>query len=256
MTNMIHLLILMLVINLSLVPLDCSATKCVILMHGLARSHHCLDKLADKLRKENYVVVNRDYPSTRKSIKTLAEEDLASMVASCSTYHPDEINFVTHSMGGIILQYYLQHHTIPHLHNIVMLSPPNHGSEVADLLKNLWLYKWMAGPAGQELTTEATSVPNQLKLTGDYHIGVITGSYSLVPFSYYIFGDGNDSAVSIKSSQTKCMKDFITISSSHPFIMKNDHAHREIIYFLKHGKFEHAASNLTTCFPLQKRCLN
>ncbi|RLA16168.1 MAG: alpha/beta hydrolase, partial [Gammaproteobacteria bacterium] len=43
-----------------------------------------------------------------------------------------------------------------------MLSPPNHGSEVIDKLGDMPGFDWLNGPAGDQLGTEAGSVPNLL----------------------------------------------------------------------------------------------
>lgn len=212
---------------------------CVILLHGLARSHYCMAKLASMLKRSHYAVVNGDYPSTTKSIKTLAEFYLPPMIAACQKINPHSIHFVTHSMGGILLQYYLQNHRIAHLGRIVMLSPPNHGSQVADLLHNNWLFKWITGPAGQELTTSQNSTPNQIHLKQPYQIGIIAGTFNFVPFGYYLFNDDNDGAVSVSSAKSHIMKDFISFPVSHPFIMDNTAIHQQILYFLRVGKFKH-----------------
>ena len=45
-------------------------------------------------------------------------------------------------MGGIVLREYLEDHEIPQLSRIVMLGPPNHGSQLADFLHNNWLFKF------------------------------------------------------------------------------------------------------------------
>lgn len=216
-----------------------SKKKCVILLHGLARSHHSMTKLELMLRRYHYVVINQDYPSTKKSIKQLANTYLPPMINSCLKQHAPYINFVTHSMGGILVQLYLQHHTIPHLKRIVMLSPPNHGSPVADLLHDNWIFKMMTGPAGQELTTWKISTPNQLHLGHQYDIGIITGTFNFVPFLNYLFKEPNDGAVSISSAKSKMMKDFLVLHASHPFIMENTLVHQQILYFLNFGKFKH-----------------
>lgn len=216
--------------------------QCIILLHGLARSHASMQQLERTLRRYHYIVINQDYPSTQKPIDILAQVYLPQMIASCLKYQPKSIHFVTHSMGGILLQKYLQDHQVPKLGKIVMLSPPNHGSEVSDLLHNNWLYKWITGPSGSELTTCKNSVPNQIQLNKDYNIGIIAGTFSFVPFSYYIFKDANDGAVSVSSAKSKIMKDFMSFKVSHPFIMDHKKVQAEIIYFLNKGKFDHRLS--------------
>jgi len=226
---------------LFLIPLYCEAaeTQCVILLHGLARSHFSMSKLELTLKQHHYVVVNEDYPSTKKSIEQLANQYIPPMINVCLQHHAAHINFVTHSLGGIVLQDYLQDHKISHLARIVMLGPPNHGSPLADWMHDNSLFKWITGPAGQELTTQKNSTPNRLHLNSRIQVGIIAGSYSLIPFGQYIFHEANDGKVAVSSTQIKTMKDFILMPVSHTFMMSNTSVEKQILNFLALGKFVH-----------------
>jgi len=237
------ILLVLLTVCSGLTPIGAYADNktCVILLHGLGRTHYSMLKLESVLKLHHYIVVNQDYPSTKKNIDELATEYIPPMVDECLKYQPATINFVTHSLGGIVLQKYLQHHSIPKLGPIVMLAPPNHGSPLADLLHDNWLFRTIAGPAGQELTTSKDSTPNQLQLT--HHkkvdIGIITGKYSITPFAYHIFHEENDGIVAVSSAQITNMKDFILLPVMHSFIMNNDLVDQEILHFFKYKKFMH-----------------
>ena len=112
---------------------------CVILLHGMGRSHRSMAAMARHLAHTGYRVVNLDYLSTRASIETLSEGIVSETVNRCRREHPSApIHFVTHSLGGILVRQYLQAHRLPPGSRIVMLSPPNQGSEVADLLKEFF----------------------------------------------------------------------------------------------------------------------
>lgn len=211
--------------------------SCVILLHGLARSHMSMLNMEYMLKRHHYIVVNQSYPSTSKSINELANTYIPLMITQCEKHHARHINFVTHSLGGIVLQKYFQTHHIAGLERIIMLSPPNHGSPVADLLHRNWLYYVITGPVGQELTTDIHSTPNQLHLDNHYQIGVIAGSASYIPFSRYIFCEPNDGLVAISSAKTRIMKDFIVLPVNHTFIMNNEAVQKQVLYFLGHGSF-------------------
>jgi triacylglycerol lipase len=120
--------------------------------------------MADHLADKGYRVVNRDYPSTQASIQTLSQDIVTKTVRRCRSERPSApVHFVTHSLGGILVRYYLQAHRLPPGSRVVMLSPPNQGSEIADLLKDNVLYRWIMGPAGQQLGTGADAIPNRLE---------------------------------------------------------------------------------------------
>ncbi|NNF97561.1 MAG: alpha/beta fold hydrolase, partial [Halobacteria archaeon] len=113
----------------------------VILLHGMGRSRLSMALLAFGIRRRGFRTVNIDYPSTRKSIETLSEEYLAPAITACKEQGAAKIHIVPHSLGGIIARQYLQDHSLPEGSRIVMLSPPNKGSEVTDAFRNSLLYK-------------------------------------------------------------------------------------------------------------------
>ncbi|MDX1900951.1 MAG: alpha/beta hydrolase [Gammaproteobacteria bacterium] len=224
------------------IMLNCKAAErqCVILLHGLGRSHYSMSSIESMLKRHNYFVVNENYPSTKKSIESIANQYIPLMVDECLMKHSDHINFITHSMGGIVLREYLQNHEIPKLSHIVMLGPPNHGSQLADLLHNNWLFKLVTGPAGQELTTEKTSIPNTLNhFNSQYQLGIIAGNFSFTPFNQFIFHEKNDGKVAVSSAKLNSMKDFIVLPVSHTFMMNNALVQQQILHFLHYGKFIH-----------------
>ena len=229
---------IVLIIGVCLSPPTMSAAngkECVILLHGLGRTNHSMFRLESVLKKQQYIVVNHSYPSTRKSINTLSKQ-IQPMVNECLGRHATRIHFVTHSLGGIILQQYLHTNRIPTLTYIVMLAPPNHGSQLADLLHKRWFFRRILGPAIEELTTDK---PDISMLPGQYKIGIIAGNYSLNPVSKTIFAEPNDGKVAVSSTKLQQMSDFIVLPATHTFIMQNPLAQKQISYFLSHGCFLH-----------------
>lgn len=213
-----------------------SNNECVILLHGLARTNHSMFNLESVLKKHRYVVVNHSYPSTQKSIKALANQAIPPMINECLERHAKRIHFVTHSLGGIILQQYLHKNRIPKLDYIVMLAPPNHGSQLADLLHKRWFCRRVFGPAIGELTTNKSSIS---MLPGQYKIGIIAGNYSLNPIASKIFAEPNDGKVAVSSTKLDQMSDFIVLPATHTFIMQNPLVQKQILYFLSQGRFLH-----------------
>ena len=215
-----------------------ASQECVVLLHALGRSSYSMSSMAEYLVKANYIVVNYGYPTTRKSITTLAEENVAWMVSECQKYKPTKINFVTHSIGGVVLRAYLQNNRVSNLGRIVMLAPPNHGSQLADLLEHNIIFNVFTGPAGKELTTSKSSVPNILKQPTSCEIGVIAGNFNLNPLMKLVFHGENDGKVAVASTRIKGMKDFIVLPVSHMFMTKNRLVIKEVGHFLQQGKFD------------------
>jgi triacylglycerol lipase len=211
---------------------------CVILVHGLSRTHFSMLGLELALKHQGYYVVNQDYPSTKKTIQTLADQYIPTMINECLKHDTQHIHFVTHSIGGVILQYWLKDHPAPQLSRIVMLGPPNHGSPWVNLLHNNIVFKFITGPSGQELTTNTLTA--DLAMSPNYQIGVIAGDFSFNPLAPVIFHEANDGKVAISSTKTKNMSDFIVLPVSHTFMMNSKSTHKQIFAFLNSGKFLHA----------------
>ena len=225
-------LLLFIVVRNSLASQDC-----VILLHGLGRTSFSMSSIASYLKKSNYIVINQHYPTTKKSVRDLADENVDSMVNECQKLKPAKIHFVTHSLGGIVLRTYLLDNKIHNLGRIVMLAPPNHGSQLADIFHHNILYQIFAGPAGQEITTKQ---PDLVKLNKPvkYQVGVIAGNFNFSPFTRVIFHEDNDGKVAVSSTRLAGMKDFIVLPVSHMFMMRNKLVIKEIGYFLEKGSFD------------------
>ncbi len=211
----------------------------VILLHGMGRTIYSMRKLESYLEEHGYQTVNDGYPSTSEPVEKIADEYLAPMVEQCLEKGADKIHIVTHSLGGIVTRQYLQRQSLPDGSRIVMISPPNKGSELADSFRNLSIYKWLNGPAGQVLGTEPESLPNSLKpVKGE--IGVITGDNTLNPFYSWLIPGEDDGKVSVERAKLEEMADFLVVPSSHSFIMNRDEVLYQVAFFLKKGAFNHS----------------
>jgi len=211
-------------------------SECVILLHGLKRSFHSLEKLEKHLSASGYLVINLDYPSTKYPIPDLAEDILDEVVIECKQTPIEKIHFVTHSMGGIVVRYYLKHHKLPQIGRVVMLSPPNGGTELVDFHRKSLLFKKTHGPAGQQLGTGAESLPLELGPV-DFELGIISGNRSFYPLNSALIPGPDDGIVSVERTKVEGMTDFILLPYSHPFIMQKNAVFEQVIQFLKSGKF-------------------
>ncbi len=213
-------------------------SECVVLLHGLGRTYWSMQRMAQTLEAAGFRTVNLDYPSRKHSIEKLAMEVIPEGIQRCHAKGTHTIHFVTHSMGGIVLRYYLSKHTIEGLGRVVMLSPPNQGSEVTDALQDTALHQWYYGPAGRQLSTGPDSLVAQLGPVY-YPVGVITGNehaFFDAWFSGLIPGQ-DDGKVSVESSKVEGMTDFLVLPYAHPYIMQEEEVMAQTIYFLSHGRF-------------------
>lgn len=210
--------------------------ECVILLHGLARTSKSMLPLEQALHAQHYRVVNVDYPSRAFTVEILAEKAIPPALVACRHPTINKIHFVAHSLGGILVRQYLDKEKIPELGRVVMLAPPNRGSQIVDNLKMLPPFGWINGPAGKELGTEATSLPNRLGAV-DFDLGVIAGTTSVNLLLSLYLPNPDDGKVSLENTKIDGMQDFISLPVSHPYIMKDEDAITQIIHYLQHGQF-------------------
>ncbi|GAB2883317.1 alpha/beta fold hydrolase [Microbulbifer echini] len=209
-------------------------SACVILLHGLAKSDSSMAKLERAIGDAGYKTVNVDYPSTRFPIEQLAGSAIAPALDACVGH--SEINFVTHSMGGILVRQYLSQVKIENLNRVVMLGPPNKGSEVVDKLGDFPGFEFAFGDAGLQLGTGELSVPNQLG-RADFDVGIIAGTRSINLILSRLIPETDDGKVSVTSTKLEGMKDHLEMPVTHVFMMKDKKVIAQVLHYLEHGTF-------------------
>jgi pimeloyl-ACP methyl ester carboxylesterase len=207
----------------------------VVLLHGLARTSGSMKELEQALSREGYEVWNIDYSSRKYGISKIAGIVRKEIISK--TRNAEKVHFITHSMGGIIVRYIQKYDPLPNVGRVVMLSPPNHGSEVVDFLGNTWPFKFINGPAGKELGTEERGLPQGLGRV-DFEAGIITGDESINWINSLIIPGKDDGKVSVDSAKVEGMKDFLVVHAYHTFIMNDKTVISECLSFIRNGYFE------------------
>jgi pimeloyl-ACP methyl ester carboxylesterase len=218
------------------------AADIVVLLHGLGRSPLSMTRLARRLHHDGYQVHNLAYPSQRADIRTLANATLGRVFAEAPV--DARIHLVTHSLGGILVRQYLHDHGTPaSLGRVVMLAPPNAGSELVDRLRHWSFYRRINGPAGLQLGTDTASIPQTLGAPpSGVEIGIIAGNVSLNPFFSAFIEGLDDGKVSVARSHLEGESAHIIVPYSHTWMMWRRPVLTHIRFFLRTGRFTPSAA--------------
>jgi pimeloyl-ACP methyl ester carboxylesterase len=183
-----------------------------------------------------FATLNIGYASSSKPLEALVEE-IHPAVARFTASLEGSVHFVGHSMGGLLARVYIATNRPKKLGRVVMLGPPNGGSEIADRLKNLSVYRAWFGPAGQQLVTRRDAALAALFPPVDYPVGVIAGNRSIYPIATALLPKPHDGRVSVANTRLDHMADHIVIGTSHPWLASNRLAIAQTIAFLRGGSF-------------------
>ena len=221
---------------LFLFPISSSASPCVVLLHGLAQYTNAMNKLETRLEQSGYNVTFIKYPWRKHSPEVLAEYAVGRGIDQCREFGSERIDFVTHSFGGILVRLYLQKHSLKELGQVVMLSPPNQGTRLVDLLAYLPGFSLLGGPSAAVLGTTDGSIIHDLGPV-EFELGVIAGSRDVNPLSWFLLKGPSDSLVSVESTKVEGMDAHLVLPVIHNIMMRNDTVIDNTIHYLKTGSF-------------------
>ena len=212
-------------------------TECVILLHGLGRTTLSMQRMKRSLEGNGYYVANVDYPSRDHKIEVLAPLAIENGLDQCGE-NPGTatVHFVTHSLGGILVRVYLADNAIANLGRVVMLAPPNQGSQAVDEMERIPGFDWLNGPAGYQLGKGPESVPLSLGVP-DFDFAVIAGDRSIDPITSAVLDDPDDGKVSVSDTRLEGMRDFVVMPVSHAMIMQDRQVIRLVMNYLARGSF-------------------
>ena len=193
----------------------------VVLVHGYMAHRAFLSLLAARLRGEGFRTLNWGYPTFRRSLLVAAER-LASTLRRLDAERPGTpLHLVTHSMGGIVARAALERTRPSRLGRWVMLAPPNRGSHVASLLEPMF---GRMSPPVRELSSRQGGLVHAIAMPTDVDVGVIAAGY--------------DALVSEDSTHPDGPHEHTTIPCMHSSLLVRRDAFRQIVAFLRNGRFE------------------
>ncbi len=210
--------------------------ECVVLLHGVGMSSWVMSPLARALEREGYRVVNLSYPSRRTSLEDLASDYLPRELERRGALAAPRLHFVTHSMGSILLRLYARDRRPTNLGRVVMIGPPNHGSQAADRAVQRGWMRAVMGVNLPRLTTGDNGIARTLG-PANFEVGIIAGSSLLNPMFKRDMPGTHDGVVTVESAKLEGMRDFRVVPHSHTVMLWRRTVIDDVRAFLRTGKF-------------------
>lgn len=206
--------------------------EAVVLTHGMKRTGRSMRKMARAMETAGYNAVVCSYPSDR-SVHTTATNLFAALAPVIDA--APRVHFVTHSLGGILVRDAFRDGGAPaNLGHVVMLGPPNGGSQHIDRFAGLPLFETLWGTPSSELGTGPNALPARLPPI-DFPCGVIAGSRPGI-LGWMLPGE-NDGKVTVASAGAGNPSDVLVLPTGHTWMMRNDAVISNVIHFLQVGTF-------------------
>lgn len=201
-------------------PLPWHQTRCrpasgerVVLLHGLWRSVWAMEEPAKFLNARGFETLNVPYSSFRKSMAEIVDQVAEEIGQSRKVTH-----FVTHSMGAIVLRHLAARYPELVTGRIVMLAPPNQGSEIIDWLEDSPLGRYSLGPGGMSLSTVKVQKEVPGFATGREVIAIM-GRRNVVPVFDFLLEGENDGVVTVEGGKVAGLTRLEVVDADHTFIM-------------------------------------
>jgi len=236
----------------------------LVLFHGIYGKSSDMENIAQYF-KNDYRIVNIQYPTTKETAQEITElyikpsiENIIGEIYAQNFHNKIEnqyfeidengnrknrqaadknlnqnikINFVTHSMGTGILRYYLKENPLKNLGKVVFISPPSHGSHLANI-PFVDKLPFILGKVVPQFSTKKDSFVNQLG-EPDYNYLILIGNKTNNPFYSMLIPGKDDGMVPVDSAKMKSENFKIIDNTTHTSILKDMRTMKEISNFLK-----------------------
>jgi pimeloyl-ACP methyl ester carboxylesterase len=218
-------------------PEAVTAPEHVVLLHGMARTDRSMAPLAERIARGGYRVFNVGYPGRELPPDELVAVLRGALDECCAD--ADRLHFVTHSLGGILVRAHLAETPDPRVGRVVMMSPPNQGTDLVDLLGETWLFRTIMGPTAAQMGTGPGDLPSRLP-PANFELGIIAATGSINPFGSLLIRGEDDGIVPLCRMWLEGATDTLIVSNSHSLMMHSKDVSRQVLAFLENGRFEHA----------------
>ena len=211
----------------------------LVLLHGLGRGAGSMYFLERAARADGHRVLRPGYPSLFKSPEELVDRWVRPALFRARDADDGPVHVITHSLGGILLRSAVGREPPPWLGRVVMICPPNQGSEIVDRLSRHRMTRMFLGPTGQCLGTGSNGLPRSLPPIS-FQCGVIAADRCVNPIFGAMLPRPNDGKVGIYSTRCDGVAAYALVHTNHTFSTCHPEVIRLALRFIRTGGFEEA----------------
>jgi len=205
----------------------------VLLLHGMGRSPYLFRDMERALQAAGYQAVAISYPSLTDDIAGHADQ-VEGILARARGI--DRVSFVTHSLGGLVVREVLSREDTRRAQitpgRVVMIAPPNQGSELAETFSSFAPYHWIGGPSASEI---AAGPPFASPPPGIEVAVIAGGTPGGVGFNP-LLSENNDGVVTVSETTLDGARDRLQVTAIHTLIASTPEAIAATLSFLATGR--------------------
>ncbi len=205
----------------------------VILLHGMGRSPFLFRDMERALRAAGFDAVAVSYPSLTRDIAGHADQ-IEHLLESARDV--EKVSFVSHSLGGLVVREVLNRNGAWRdelaLGRVVMIAPPNQGSELAESVADLPPYHWIGGPAASEIAAGPPFAP----VSPEIEVAIIAGGTDGGNGFNPLLSENNDGVVTVSETRLPGARDHIVVRALHTVIAGDPQTIAATRKFLETGR--------------------
>ena len=200
------------------------AKTAVVCIHGIWMTPGVFFYVRSSLQHAGYSAQLFQYASIRKPLDVNVQA-LSSFIKSIDA---EQIDFVAHSLGGLLLLHYFMQANDPRLGKVVLMGTPLRGSAIARICAQNPLLRPLLGFSGEVLQRgiEQWSAPNEtIMIAGTRRWGLGR--------MFFVLKGAHDGTVAVDETRHPRLAAHYEISVSHTSMLYSRSAMRIILDFLQ-----------------------
>jgi hypothetical protein len=212
----------------------------VVLLHGLGRTGLSMYALNSACKAAGHRTLAPSY-GFRTAVPAIVNDlqpQIAEFAAEIASDNGGPLHFITHSLGGLVVRALLNAARPANLGRVVMLAPPNAGSELVDTLERLGLDRIVLGPASRYLRTSRPESAEKRLGAVDFDLGIIAGDRAIDPIlPRFLLPGANDGKVSVAATRIAGMRDHVVLPVQHTLMVADARVINQALLYLATGAF-------------------